>query len=51
VALANEMASLSSSGLIYATTIHNIYTLTESNKELLSANKKFKKKVQEKSSR
>jgi hypothetical protein len=34
--------------LIYATAIHNVNTLTESNKkEILSADKKLKKKVQD----
>jgi hypothetical protein len=47
VAFKREKASLSSSRLIYATAICNVDALTESNKELLSENKKFKKKFQD----
>jgi hypothetical protein len=47
VAYTKKKASLSSSRLIYTTAHHNVDTLTESNKELLLANKKFKKKVQD----
>jgi hypothetical protein len=46
-AYTKEKASLSSSRLIYATAIRSIDQLTESNKELLLVNKKFKKKVQD----
>jgi hypothetical protein len=38
---------LSSSRLIYATTVRSVDQLTEVNKELLSENKKFKKKLQD----
>jgi hypothetical protein len=47
VTYTKKKASLSSSRLIYAMAIRNIDQLTESNKELLSANKKYKKKVQD----
>jgi hypothetical protein len=44
VAYTKEKASLSSSRLIYATSVHTVDQLTESNKELLSENKNSRRK-------